>query len=308
MTLATKESIRQHFGIDVDSDIFSPIVDYAFKRLFTADEKRSKLALIDFLNSVLEFEKAKPIVDLTVTNPEIPVDVAASKKAVFDIRVKFNDGEQAIVEMQLNSHPDFKKRAQLLISKAYASQPIAGLDFGALRKCYLICVTNFKPLLNKQDFASDYRFRDRQGNDLTDDETIVFVELPKVDGILDKPVEEMTDLEQWAIFFRYVSDKSKREIINRIIGRKEAIRMATDILEVISKDEKERVRYENELFFDLDQRSRVNGARREGRMEGVAEERINIARKMLKRNRPLDEIIEDTGLSYEEIENLLKTD
>jgi predicted transposase/invertase (TIGR01784 family) len=140
--------------------------------------------------------------------------------------------------------------------------------------------------------------------------------LPKIDAILDKPVEEMTDLEQWSIFFRYVTDKSKRDIINRIIGNKEAIRMATDILEVISKDEKERIRYESELIFDLDQRSRFNGAwregeaegikkgRTEGRTEGRAEERITIARKMLKRSRPIDEIIEDTGLTLNEIENL----
>jgi len=98
----TKESIRQHFGIDIDSELFSPIVDYAFKRIFSADEVRSKIALIDFLNSVLEFEETQQIADLTVINPEIPVDVATSKKAVFDIRVKFNDGEQAIVEMQLS--------------------------------------------------------------------------------------------------------------------------------------------------------------------------------------------------------------
>ena len=31
---------------------------------------------------------------------------------------------------------------------------------------------------------------------------------------------------------------------------------------------------------------------------------IEIAKKLLKRNRPIDEIMEDTGLAYEEVENL----
>lgn len=31
---------------------------------------------------------------------------------------------------------------------------------------------------------------------------------------------------------------------------------------------------------------------------------IEIAKKLLKRNRPVDEIVEDTGLAYEEIKNL----
>ena len=31
---------------------------------------------------------------------------------------------------------------------------------------------------------------------------------------------------------------------------------------------------------------------------------VEIARKLLKRNRPINEIVEDTDLSYEEVENL----
>ena len=38
--------------------------------------------------------------------------------------------------------------------------------------------------------------------------------------------------------------------------------------------------------------------------EGREEKASEIAKKMLKRNRPIDEIVEDTGLSYEEVKNL----
>ena len=34
------------------------------------------------------------------------------------------------------------------------------------------------------------------------------------------------------------------------------------------------------------------------------ERNIEIAKKLLKRNRPIDEIVEDAGLTYEEVENL----
>ena len=40
------------------------------------------------------------------------------------------------------------------------------------------------------------------------------------------------------------------------------------------------------------------------KQEGAIERSIEIARKLLKRNRPIDEIIEDTGLTSAEIENL----
>ena len=45
-------------------------------------------------------------------------------------------------------------------------------------------------------------------------------------------------------------------------------------------------------------------AEQKGIQKGAAERNIEIARKLLKRNRPIDEIVEDTGLTREEIENL----
>ena len=47
--------------------------------------------------------------------------------------------------------------------------------------------------------------------------------------------------------------------------------------------------------------NQIHYARNEGREEG----KIEFAKKLLKRNRPLDEIAEDTGLTYEEVEGLL---
>jgi predicted transposase/invertase (TIGR01784 family) len=304
LDITAKESIKEYFGIDVDSDIFSPMVDYAFKRIFTADEERSKIALIDFLNSVLEFEDANNIVDLTVINSQIPVDIITRKKAIFDIRVKFNHGEQAIVEMQLSSQSGFKKRSQYIISKAYTSQNLAGLDYTDLKKCYLVCVTNFVLWENKSDFISDYRYRDNKGVDLSDDETIIFIELPKIDRVLNKPVSEMTNIEMWAVFFRYVTDKSKREILNQIIGRKAGIEMAAQVLTEISKDERERVQYESELIFDLDYRTGMNSARREGETMGEDKGIRKVARNLLIMGLPLEQISTGTGLPVDEIKKL----
>ena len=40
--------------------------------------------------------------------------------------------------------------------------------------------------------------------------------------------------------------------------------------------------------------------------EGIAERNIEIAQKLLRRGRPIDEIVEDTGLTYQEVERLRK--
>ena len=70
------EEIREagaKLGINTTGELLDPRFDYVFKRIFTAQEEESKIALIDFLNSVLT-GKHETIVDLTVVNNEIPVE------------------------------------------------------------------------------------------------------------------------------------------------------------------------------------------------------------------------------------------
>jgi predicted transposase/invertase (TIGR01784 family) len=261
---ALREIIRERFGINIDSYVFSPMVDYIFKLIFTADDSRSKIALLDLLNSLLELEGTNKIIDCTVINAEIPVVSKKHKKAVFDIRVKFSNEEQAVVEMQLQGGKSFKKRAQFIISKAYASQEIVGEDYKALKRCYLICIVNFSLLGSSAGLVANYRFRNKKGSDLTDDETIIFIQLPEADKILDKPVEAMTEQEKWALFFRYISDNSKRDKLEAIIERKEGIKMAANVLFEISQDEKTRIQYENELLAELDTNSWISDAWEDG--------------------------------------------
>jgi predicted transposase/invertase (TIGR01784 family) len=49
---------------------------------------------------------------------------------------------------------------------------------------------------------------------------------------------------------------------------------------------------------------KVEEGREEGREEGKLKEKREMARKMKKRGRPMDEILEDTGLSQEEIDDI----
>ena len=263
----TKQAIKQMWNIDVDGEIMSPLVDYVFKRIFTADEANSKTALIHFINSILAHENDDKIVDLTIVNPQIPVDRGAEKKSIFDIRAKYNNGRQAVIEMQKDPTPGFSKRSQHIISKTYAAQEISGLDYDKLEKCYLICITNFGIIKEAGEYIKDYRYRDRQGKDLTDGQTIVFLDLSKIDGVLKKKVEEMTNVERWAVFFKYASDDSKQKLLDEILEKEEGIKMATNILIQVSKEEEARAYYESELRFELDQSSKMNHAIRKAKAE-----------------------------------------
>jgi len=136
---------------------------------------------------------------------------------------------------------------------------------------------------------------------------------------VDKPIEEMTNAELWAVFFQYLTDKEKRGKIIEIINREEAIAMALDTLANITQDEVEYARLCNLIKSELDYQSGMVGARREGlaeglakghtegRMEGLAEglnkASLDIARKMKTMGFLAEQIQAVTGLPIEQITN-----
>jgi predicted transposase/invertase (TIGR01784 family) len=80
--------------------------------------------------------------------------------------------------------------------------------------------------------------------------------------------------------------------------------MAGSLLMSVSKDERERAVNRSRRIYQTDMQSNIATAEDRGRREGAQIRAFAIARNMFKRNRPIDEIIEDTGLTREEVENL----
>jgi predicted transposase/invertase (TIGR01784 family) len=78
------------------------------------------------------------------------------------------------------------------------------------------------------------------------------------------------------------------------------MRKAVGILKELSADERTRMLYEEREKARRDIASMMEGAEQKGRQAQT----IEIARKLLNRKRPIEEIIEDTGLTRDEIESL----
>jgi predicted transposase YdaD len=76
--------------------------------------------------------------------------------------------------------------------------------------------------------------------------------------------------------------------------------MAGSLLMSVSKDERERAINRSRRMYQTDMQSNLATAEDRGEKRKA----FAIASNMLKRNRPIDEIIEDTGLTREEVESL----
>ena len=117
----------------------------------------------------------------------------------------------------------------------------------------------------------------------------------------------MTDLEKWAVFFRYANESKYRETVNKVVESKEALKVAGTALMSISQDEVERAVYRSRRMYQTDLQSNLATAEDRGRRLGKQESAIEIAKRMLIKGKPRDEILEFTELTPEELDKIMLT-
>jgi predicted transposase/invertase (TIGR01784 family) len=131
---------------------------------------------------------------------------------------------------------------------------------------------------------------------LTDLIEIHFIELPKFKLFGPKDIKK-NPLHRWLKFF---DRKITNEELEELMTLDSAIKRAEQKLEYISSDEDALALY----------RAREDSAHERanliytGRMEGIEEGLLRVAKKMLAKNTPLDYIAEITGLSMDAIKAL----
>lgn len=301
--------------LPMDFDILPPSDDRVFKLLLTADG--SKPILMDLISAVI----GRTVVDAEVRNSEIPTENSREKAEKLDVNCRIDDGSQVDLEMQASrieeipdgKHQNLKGKSVYYLCDLHSSQPSVGVRYDKLAKTYQVTFCAYTVFPHKEDYINSFSMRHDKDNELLSDAIhVIYVELSKLHEIMKKSVTDMTDLEKWAVFFRYAGDPIHRETVNKVIESKEALQMASTRLMSISKDEDERARFRSRRMYQSDLQSNLATAedrgRAEGRAEGIdigrLEKGFEIAKKMLKNGKPLDEIAEMTDLPIEEIRKL----
>ncbi|MGN1327289.1 MAG: hypothetical protein ACI4VQ_04375, partial [Clostridia bacterium] len=98
----------------------------------------------------------------------------------------------------------------------------------------------------------------------------------------------------------YVQEKSDVNLINLQDAENEEVKKAVETLNRISLDPKERERYESIIQAEFNHKI----SNQKFFEKGEKKKQIEIAKKLLSKNIPIDEIIEITDLTKEEVENL----
>jgi predicted transposase/invertase (TIGR01784 family) len=289
-------------------DLIDIRYDNVFKAVFTRSTDTSRGALSRLVSVLID----RKVSITTITANEPPVDSLQDRQIRFDINCKTESGEPVNVEMSLNPASFEPVRLEYHAGKLFTGQEIRGTgrSYNDLKDAYQIAILAKERFFLDEEIYHCFEYYDPSRKvSLGGKSRIITLELSKLDKVVEKPAKAMSGPEQWGIYFRYLTDKRKREKINEIIECEEGIAMASEVLLSVSRDEIERARLNSELKYELDTQSRITYARQQGlqegelkgKLEGELKGKLEIAKSALKMGMSVEDIIRLTGLTHEEI-------
>jgi predicted transposase/invertase (TIGR01784 family) len=282
-----------------DSRYLNPLTDFGFHKLFGTES--CKELLIDFLNEIIKKEGL--IIDIQYLPPEQWGYFESERKAIFDIFCRNEKGEYFIVEMQRARQKHFCDRSIFYASLPIRKQAPRGVWDFELKAVYLVAVLDFVIFEddeeNKNNIIEHVNLVREQTKTLYSNKlNFIFVELPK----FKKSVEELkTNVDKWLFALKNLSQLKERPVAFQ--GKVfETLFQLADIKQLTRKDMRE---YNKSILKYHDVRDAVDYAEErgfeKGHKEGIEKGKVFIMQKCLQKNMSLEDIIDLTGFSKEQI-------
>lgn len=269
----------------------NPFTDYGFKRLFGEDPNKD--LLLDFLNELLKEEQGT-ITELTYLKNENLGTTELNRKAIFDLYCKNDKGERFIVELQKTKQKFFKDRTIYYSTFPIQEQAKKGSEWDfELEKVYTIAILDFEFDEDKkypEKFRYDVKLKELEIDEVFSDKiNFIYLEMPK----FNKEINQLeTRFDKWLYLIKNlhklerIPEKLKENIFLKLFKTAEIARFT----------QQEYQDYENSLKYYRDLKNSLETAKEERTFE--------IAKKMILKGMEDSLIIEMTGLSNEEINEL----
>ncbi len=249
----------------------NPKIDLVFKKLFGSEENKD--ILLSLINAILPLEQQ--VAKIMLKNPYNVSDYAEGKLSILDIKAEGEDGKLFDVEMQIRDTKFYGRRTLYYWAKMFGSQldymnsfstaneqiteseRLAELEkqgklgYSALKKCIVISLMDFI-FFDDTKYHRFYTLKDgethEQHKDL-DYLDLYFIELKKYKGHLQNL---NTTLERWITFLNNAHKYDNKTLPKELAEIKE-IRKASQKLDAMYLDEKEKGYYDAQQKFWLDQ-------------------------------------------------------
>ncbi|MBR0350760.1 MAG: Rpn family recombination-promoting nuclease/putative transposase [Clostridia bacterium] len=275
--------------------------DKIFKAFFS--RKGNEGYLIDFLKGLLKIDiekiKIKEEVNLEQLKPE-------EKGGRLDLQATLNNGIIVNIELQMENEHNIEKRTAYYSSKVLARETKRGTDYKDIDQVIMINILNYE-LLGFDEYISKTAIVLDKHRDYEVMKNLqwYFIELQK----FRKSHPDMNEkVNQWLALM----DDNDREAIQMAEKKNPTIKKAREEITYLTGDAAVQRLQDLREKWEMDSISRLNYATEQGKKEGIKEgkkegekqKQKEIAKKMLDKGMEIENIIELTGLTKEEIDKL----
>ena len=243
----------------LDEFNYNPMNDAIFKFIFGKEER--KQITIDFLNAVLEKSLGHPIQDLIFSGTEMNPENAMDKLTRLDVACILDSGEQVDVEVQVINERNMERRTLFYWAQMYLMSLPAGKTYDQLKPAITVNLLDFIFLPQKNPHAMYSIYNKENGDRLTRDLEIHFLEVPKYARRPDQPISGMTKMERWLAYFANQLDKKGKE---ELAMSDPEIRKAMEAARIFLNNTEERRLYINREMARMDRQSQLENAKAEG--------------------------------------------
>lgn len=282
----------------------NPKIDLVFKKLFGSEENND--ILLSLINAVLPDNQQ--ISEVKIKNPYNVSDYAEGKLSILDIKAEDAQGNLYDIEMQIKGTTFYGKRTLYYWAKIFGSQ----LDYiraeekekkkrktySELNKCIVISLMDFE-FFDDDKYHRCFMLKDRESNETHRDLDyldLYFVELEKFEN---KYKTLKTTLDRWIKFLNN-ADLYSKDTLPQELAEVASIKKASERLEVMYLNEKEREYYDAQQKYYLDETSRIQEAVEQAEFN----KQIEMTKNAISEGFDNKIIAKLTGLTVEKIQQL----
>ena len=266
--------------------------DFVFKKVF--GKKGNESILKDLLEAILKIKIKK--IELQ-TEVELERELIDDKTGVLDIEATIDDNTIIDIEMQMRNQYNMKERSLFYWAGLYYTALKKKGEYKENKRVITINIVNFD-MFKEGPYHEKIELRREYKNILlTNKLEIHFIQLSK----FLKEGEEEKDKKMWQ-WLTFICNKNRKEV-ERVMKENKEIEKANEELEYLTGDDAvRRIAFLREKA-ERDYISNMSGARE----EGAKKAKIEIAKAMLAEGMEKEKIIKITGLTEEEMEEIIKS-
>lgn len=267
--------------------------DIIFKAFFA--KKGNEQYLIDFLNALLNIEIRTIKIREEVSLQRLST---TEKGGRLDLQAVLNNGIIVNIEMQVKNMGNIIQRSTFYGSKVISQETEIGTHYQDINQVIMINILDYELLQFDECVSKTAIVLDKHRDyEVLDGIKWYFIELPK----FRKSSPDMAEkLNQWLVFI----DDYDEEMIELAEQNNQTIKKAKIELGTLTGDAEVKRLAELQEKWEMDYNSAISFAKKQGLEQGSEREKIKTAKKLLKINIPIEQIIEIAELSEEEIKNL----